>query len=112
MGKLMELCKHDLTRQFCSWCKDKEPEAVRNARLWNIGADSPSVKEDLPGPVTDAQYAGTCPDCKCEIDLGDVIAKRGDRWMCAGCAYTFDIQEARSRSQEHHPSGSGGVNHA
>lgn len=54
--------------------------------------------------MMEAQFDSLCPDCGIEIESGDIIGKREEQWVCAPCAYTYDVAEANASARSRHPS--------
>lgn len=87
-----------MTRQFCTWCKEKPKAQSQAGRRWT------QPGEDLPllSPSTQADFPSNCPECNWEIVEGSDIGLRDEQWVCAACAREHDDI---ARAKQHHPSG-------
>lgn len=84
LGQMMDLCVHEITAAFCTWCKDKNKPERKNERAWSRAATGAGT------PFLEATFDSDCPWCGDLIEEGDPIAQRMDQWVCAGCASAFD----------------------
>lgn len=92
-GKVLALCIHELTADFCSICKEKGRPKARRERAWTQAADGNapfSSATGAAGTLIEAQFEGNCAWCHDDIDPGDLIGNRLDQWVCGGCADAFD----------------------
>jgi hypothetical protein len=99
---VVEECPHEMTRQFCSFCKTKDRKTVNRAATWNRdgapggGGGYGNYDPPIRPPYTEAKFDGVCIGCNGDIETGDIIGLRHDKWVCVECAADDDQQTARS----------------
>lgn len=89
-GEIIGLCIHEMTAQFCSFCKANAPVA-RRTRAWDLAShEGDNNPRGIGTQGVEASFPMKCPWCSDQVDVGDLIANRMDQWICLGCAEAFD----------------------